>query len=144
MVTVSKLTTATEGNLEDLQRLIQQLREDPAEHTVPLTDLQDVISNKYADLIVAKDGERIVGMATLYVIHKLGKRTGYVEDVVVDEKYRGQKIGEQVLRFLIDTARQKQIRTLFLTSRPEREAANKLYQKLGFEVKKTNPYRLKL
>ena len=106
--------------------------------------LKKIVEDKNTALIVAKDDGRIIGMATLYMMTKFSKRTGQVEDVVVDGNYRGQGLGEKIIRQLIDMARAEKVRTLHLTSRPERAAGNKLYQKLGFELKSTNPYRLKI
>ena len=106
--------------------------------------LSDILKNGDAVFIVAKDDDRIIGVASLYVMRKIHKNTGSVEDVVVDEGYRGQGLGEKIMLKLIEVARAKGLQTLTLTSRPERVAGNKLYQKLGFVIKETNAYRLQL
>jgi len=63
-----------------------------------------------------------------------------VEDVVVDESARRQGVGEALMRRALDLAREAGASGLSLTSRPEREAANRLYQSMGFELRKTNAY----
>src|SRR3989344_1477628 len=133
MVIIERLTRATEQHLADINKLLPQLRSNPSEHEASLSELQAIISDKNVALIVAMDDGKIVGMATLYIITKFSKRNGHVEDVVVDGEYRGQGLGEKIMQALINLARSEQVKTLHLTSRPERVAGNKLYQKLGFE-----------
>jgi ribosomal protein S18 acetylase RimI-like enzyme len=144
MVTITELKRADARTLKDIIHLISELRRNPAEHKGSPADLRDIISNKKAIMVVAKDGTHIVGMATLYLIPKVGKRVGYVEDVVVDSRYRGQGLGEKLMHALIAAARKKKLVRIFLTSHHGREAAHNLYRKLGFETWETNPFRLKL
>jgi ribosomal protein S18 acetylase RimI-like enzyme len=68
----------------------------------------------------------------------------WIEDVVVDETARGLGVGERLTMTAVDEARRRGVRSVDLTSRPAREAANALYQKLGFERRETNLYRLSL
>ncbi|HEY4520841.1 MAG TPA: GNAT family N-acetyltransferase [Candidatus Paceibacterota bacterium] len=144
MISIERIFEASEGMIEDINRLLPQLRASPEEHNGSLAELQTIVGDKNAALIVARDEKKIVGMATLYMIAKFSKRTGTVEDVVVDSAYRGRGLASQILKKLIDIAKEEGVKTLSLTSRPAREAANKLYQKLGFERKETNVYRMKL
>ncbi len=144
MVTVERLTESSEEAIRDINLLLPQLRQDVHEHKGSLADLQRIVEDKDVALVVAYDEGHIVGMATLYMITKFGKRTGFVEDVVVDASQRGKGLGKKILQHLIDFARAERVKTLHLTSRPDRIEGNKLYQKLGFEIKETNPYRLKL
>jgi ribosomal protein S18 acetylase RimI-like enzyme len=65
----------------------------------------------------------------------------FIDDVVVDERYRGHGIGEALVRSALDHARKVNAKTVDLTSRPAREAANRLYRRIGFEKRETNPYR---
>lgn len=143
-MTIVKLTRASKEAVADISKLLTQLRENPKEHKASLSDLRDITADKKAVLIVAKDGQKIVGMATLYIMQKFSKRTAHVEDVVVGSAYRGKGLGEKIMRAVIAAAQAKKVRTLHLTSRPVRVAANKLYQKLGFQSKETNVYRMKL
>ncbi len=70
--------------LTDLNGLLAQLRKDPAEHRGTLAELRDIARNKRAIMMVAQDGKRIVGIGSLYVILNIGRKSGYIEDVVVD------------------------------------------------------------
>jgi ribosomal protein S18 acetylase RimI-like enzyme len=94
--------------------------------------------------VAALDGEKIVGMGTVYVIQKLDNKAAFIEDVIVSEQYRGQGLGEKIMRALLELAKENGVRTVNLTSRPSRVAANALYQKLGFQLRETNTYKLKL
>jgi ribosomal protein S18 acetylase RimI-like enzyme len=143
MITITTLKQATKGELKDVIHLITELRRNPAEHKGSLADLRDIVADKKATMVVAKDGAHIIGMATLYVIVKVGKRFGCVEDVVVDSRYRGQGLGKKLMSALIAAGRKKKLAYLFLTSHAGRGAANNLYPKLGFELVDTNPYKLK-
>ncbi len=95
-------------------------------------------------LFFARESNTIVGSATvaLYPIP-----TGFrcmIEDVVVDEMYRGKGIGELLILKCIDYAKSNKVFQIDLTSRPSRVSANHLYQKLGFKQRETNVYRLVL
>ena len=65
----------------------------------------------------------------------------WVEDVVVDDGARGKGVGKSLMRHAMEQAKKLGAKTVDLTSRPSREAANKLYQSLGFETRETNVYR---
>ncbi len=97
-------------------------------------------------LLLARDSEnsQIVGMATLAIFLVPTGKCGRIEDVVVDGGYRRRGIGKTLVKRLITEAKKLRLKKIDLTSRPERVAANRLYQTLGFERVKTNPYRLNL
>lgn len=144
MVEIVQLKESSEQAVADISNLLRQLREDPAEHQASVKELKEITDDKNVVCVVAKEEGHIVGMATLYMITKFSKRVGFIEDVVVDSGQRGKGLGQKIMEHLIAIARTEKIKTLHLTSRPERTAGNALYQKLGFEIKQTNPYRLKL
>ncbi|RJQ35563.1 GNAT family N-acetyltransferase [Candidatus Parcubacteria bacterium] len=141
---IVRLTEARESYVADINGLLSQLRSDPSEHKGSLIDLHTIVADKNVAFIVAVDGEKIVGMATLYMITKIGKRGGYVEDVVVDGNYRGQGLGEKLMQKLLEVARRENLKQLYLTTRPDRVAAHKLYEKLGFTQQQTDVYRMKI
>jgi ribosomal protein S18 acetylase RimI-like enzyme len=93
--------------------------------------------------IAETDDKEIAGMlsAVVYIIPTGTKF--WIEDVVVDEAYRGKGIGKELMKSAIEYARFKGARSVDLTSRPDRVAANKLYQDLGFVLRETNVYRYK-
>lgn len=144
MIRVAPLKTVSETQLKDFIHLVSELRRNTDEHVGSLSDLEDIVNNKHAVMVVAQDDDAIIGMATLYIVVKVGKRVGYVEDVVVDSRYRGQGLGKKIMEEIIAEARNRKLTDLFLTSNAARDAANNLYQKLGFEVVETNPYKLRL
>ena len=140
---ITQLTEATEEALRDINTLLEQLRKDDPTSS-PMSDLEAVIRDEQCTLFVVKDGEKIIGMASLYIIPKLGKINATVEDVVVDNAYRGQGIGAKLMNEVIAAAREKNVGSLYLTSRPAREAAHGLYKKVGFKVKDTVVFKMSL
>lgn len=141
---IGPLKKVTAEALSDINRLIKQLRRKGDVMTGTRTDLRAILENKNIVFVVAQDGTRVASMGTLYIIQKIGKRVGHIEDMVVDEEYRGQGIGKKVMQGLIAAAKTRKVTQLELTSGPDRIAANKLYVKSGFKIRKTNAYSLSL
>ena len=141
---IIQLKEASQSTLDDINGLLLQLRGDTTGKRGTLAELREIVNDKGIIIIVAKDGKRIIGIGFLYIIVHVGRRTGHVEDVVMDADYRGKGLGESVMRQLIASARENDLETIYLTSKPARVAANKLYRKLGFAVKETNVYKLGL
>ncbi len=83
----------------------------------------------------------IVGTLTLVVFRIPTGVRAWIEDVVVDEAARGRGIGQALTAAAIRVAVERGARTVDLTSRPAREAANRLYARMGFEVRDTKVYR---
>src|SRR5262249_10395342 len=95
-------------------------------------------------LLVARDrtqGGRIVGSLTLAVFRIPTGVRAWIEDVVVETSARGKGAGEALSRAALDIASARGARTVELTSRASREAANRLYQRIGFKTRETNVYR---
>ncbi len=138
---IEQLTEASEDILADINRVNAQLHDD--DRAGSLQDLQSIVANPNHALVVVKDGDKVIGIATLYSYQKIGKRSGTVEDVVVDSAYRGQGLGEKLMRKVLEVAREKKVDSLYLTSRPIHEAAHGLYRKVGFEVKETTVFKIK-
>ena len=103
-----------------------------------------VIDDPNMHQYAAFNEDRMVGCATLCVCHTPEKVIGFVEAVVVAAECRGQHIGRRLMERIIDDARRFGVQELHLTSRPQRVAANGLYQALGFERKETNVYVMKV
>jgi ribosomal protein S18 acetylase RimI-like enzyme len=125
--------------LEAVPRLVSQL----SASTPPpgQWELQQIIDSPTTELIVARDGDLVLGMLTLAVFRIPTGVRAWIEDVVVDADARGRGIGEALTREALRVATVLGARTVELTSRPSREAANRLYQRLGFERRDTNVYR---
>jgi ribosomal protein S18 acetylase RimI-like enzyme len=107
--------------------------------------LEEIVASPATTLLVAReDGAAIVGALTLALFRIPTGVRAWIEDVVVDEAARGRGAGEALTRGAVGIARAAGARTVDLTSRPDRAAANRLYAKLGFERRETNVYRLTL
>ncbi len=92
-------------------------------------------------LLVARDDDRVVGMLTLALFEIPTGVRAWIEDVVVDSAARGHGVAAQLVQAALDRADAAGARTVDLTSRPDREAANRLYVRMGFEARATNVYR---
>jgi ribosomal protein S18 acetylase RimI-like enzyme len=111
----------------------------------PTTDeLAQIVDSPDSVLYLARIDECIVGSLTLAFYRIPTGLKAWIEDVVVDQSARGQGVGEALNRAAIDEARRRGAKHVSLTSRPSREAANRLYQRLGFKAYETNIYRLNL
>ena len=95
-------------------------------------------------LFAARVDSRVVGLLTLVVFRIPTAVRAWIEDVVVDESARGKGVGEALNRAALDEARRRGAKTVDLTSRPSRAAANRLYQRIGFVARETNVYRYDL
>lgn len=139
---IEQLHNVTTKALEEINAFLPQL----SSSAKPLTyaSLLEAVKDPAVTFLVAKDDERIIGMGILLVFHTALGTAAALEEIIVDEKYRGQGIGEKITKELIELAREQRAGHIYLTSRPSRVAANKLYEKLGFEKKETNAYHLKL
>ncbi len=142
---IVEVTTVTPEIVESISRLIPQLSKSAP---IPTTKhLQNLLASSTAQLLVARDpnqNDRIVGTLTLVLYRIPTGVRAWIEDVVVDESARRRGAGELLCRTAIDRARSAGARNVDLTSRSERQAANRLYQRLGFSLRETNLYRYPL
>lgn len=131
-------THITEEIADAFQNLIPQLS--PGSILPKKADLEKIVKSGNTRIIIAEE-EKILGTLTL-VFQKIptGEKV-WIEDVIVDNAARGKGIGEKLMLYALDYIRKKGIKKIDLTSVPERIAANRLYQKLGFEKRNTNIYR---
>lgn len=117
----------------------------PRRDTPDRTALSEMVSSPGTSLLVVRDPDAgIVGMLTLVTFRIPTQRCAWIEDVVVHERARGRGLGEMLIRAALRIAEQAGAETVNLTSSPEREAANRLYQRLGFLTRETNLYRFEL
>ena len=125
-----------------VQKLLEQLTIRPVKLTG--TTLREIISQENTHLFFLLADQEIAGMLTVGIYHSPTGGKAWIEDVVVDEKYRGQGLSKQLVTHAVRFVKEQGIPLIMLTSNPTRIAANKLYQKLGFEQKQTNVYRMNL
>ncbi len=95
-------------------------------------------------LLIARDGTEIVGTAMVIVYPTMLRFESRIEDVVVDESARGQGVGEALVRECIEVARRHGASIIELQTARVRVAANRLYERMGFERRDSNPYRMTL
>ena len=103
-----------------------------------------MIAAESTTIFVATQEQEIVGLLTLVIFRTPTGVRAWIEDVVVDESARGHGVGEALNRAALHDARRRGAKTVDLTSRPSRAAANRLYQRLGFVARETNVYRYEL
>ena len=144
-VEVVEATEVTPALVEAFERLIPQLSRSNPPPTAE--ELGLIVASPASILLVAVDrdaADRIVGSLTLAWFRIPTGVRAWIEDVVVDESARGGGVGEALNRAALDRARALGAVTVDLTSRPSREAANRLYQRIGFVARDTNIYRYEL
>ena len=139
-VEVEEATEATPELVEALARLVPQLsRSSPPPGPA---EVAEIVASPATEILVARDDEgAIVGTLTLVLFRIPTAMRAWIEDVVVDDAARGQGVGEALNREALRRAAERGARTVDLTSRPSREAANRLYRRLGFEARETTVYR---
>lgn len=132
--------TATDEIVEAFGRLLPQL----SRSARPLDEqaLRTLVSWPGVRLLVARVDGEIVGALTLVMFPIPTGLRAWIEDVVVDEAARGQGVGAALTREAVRLARADGARTVDLTSRPSRQAANRLYERLGFQLRDSKVYRL--
>lgn len=137
-VAIEIATVATEELRAGIARILPQLSSSPPPD---LEALAAITADPDSSLFIARlDGE-IVGSLTLVLYRIPTGLKAWIEDVVVDEAARGHGIGELLNRAALDDAKARGAKGVSLTSRPSREAANRLYQRIGFTSRETNVYR---
>jgi ribosomal protein S18 acetylase RimI-like enzyme len=141
-LSVGIATSPTNELLDGLNHLLPQL----SSSAPPLTmeDLEQLLTADSVTLLVAENEGVLVGTLTLIVFPIPTGIRAWIEDVVVDKDTRGLGVGAALTTAAVDVAASHGVRTVDLTSRPSRVAANALYVKLGFEPRETNVYRFKI
>ncbi len=141
-VLIEIATVADDELVAAFAHLVPQLsRSSPPPSAV---ELAEMVASDASDVLIARLDGRIVGTLTLVTFRIPTGVRAWIEDVVVDDSARGHGVGDQLNRFALDLARRNGAKTVDLTSRPSREAANRLYQRIGFLPRETNVYRYSL
>ncbi len=140
-----EVVQAAEVNTELIEAVASLVRQLSTSASVPTNaDLLEMIESSCTTLLLARDrsvGGKIVGMLALVVFRIPTGVRAWIEDVAVDEAARGKGVGEALSRDALRIATERGVRTVELSSRPSREAANRLYRRLGFVPRDTNVYR---
>ena len=142
-IIVAEATEATPEVVQALRDLLPQL----SSSAPPLAEehIREMVASPATVVLVARDGtDKIVGTLTLALFRIPSGMRAWIEDVITDEAARGQGVGEELTRAALEVARTAGARTVDLTSAPKREAANRLYERVGFERRDTNVWRYEL
>jgi len=139
---IEAATEATQELVDALTTLLPQLN--PKLKPLSMERLSKVIDDPATTLLVARDGGSIVGAAAVLVYATPAFVKARIEDVVVDEHSRGKGVGEALVRRCIEVARERGAEIVELQSARWREVANRLYPRLGFQLRESNLYRLDL
>ena len=139
VISVEAVTSVDDDLLVAVSRLIPQLSTSSAPPS--RETLARIVADPGATLFVARDDGRVVGMLTLVTFEIPTAVRAWIEDVVVDETAREQGVAGSLVEAALERAGARGARTVDLTSRPDREAANRLYVRMGFEARATNVYR---
>ncbi len=136
---INQIKKRNDSLCKSINQLLPQLSEGT---TISNKQLQRIIESENSLLFVAEDkNNEIVGMATLVCYDIPTGQKAWIEDVVVDTKWRGKGIGKKIVQEIIAFAKNQGIKKVDLTSSYQREKANLLYQKLGFQKRQSNLYR---
>ncbi|MBO7301709.1 MAG: GNAT family N-acetyltransferase [Bacteroidaceae bacterium] len=139
-VRIFELKEVAEIYVEAINALLKQLSTSPQQFTAD--SLQEIISSSASHLFILECEEKPVGMLTLGEYLAPTGRKMWIEDVVVDNAFRGRSFGAMLVKHAIEFASSLGAGTLMLTSRPSRVAANALYRSCGFLPKETNMYKM--
>jgi ribosomal protein S18 acetylase RimI-like enzyme len=138
---ISRATQVTGELFDALQRLIPQLTSNNPQPTE--SQLAGLLESEASTLLIARWPDQtgpIAGILALVIYRIPTGIRARIEDVVVDGAYRGKGIGEALTEEALRLAREAGANGVSLTSNPQRGAANRLYQRLGFQRRETNVY----
>ena len=138
-IAIEIATTVSDELVAAFDRLIPQLSS--SSPPPGREGLQSIVDDRDSVLYVARIGGQVVGSLTLATYRIPTGLKAWIEDVVVDEAARGRGIGEALSVAALEEARRRGAKDINLTSRPSREVANRLYLRLGFQLRDTNVYR---
>ena len=141
MTHIIEINTYSPEYHEAMQRFLDQLT--PEHMTLTEEMVKQLITSENSHLFFLMQDEQVAGMLTVGIYYSPTGGKAWIEDVVVDEAFRGQGLSKLLVAHAIQFVESKQIPLLMLTSNPTRVAANKLYQAMGFGRKETNVYRMK-
>lgn len=139
-IEVEVVNKVTDEDVTAINRLLPQLSKSAA--PLDAGALTRVANWEGNSLLLARASGEIIGMLTLVTFAIPTGLRAWIEDVVVDESARGQGVGAALTKEAIRLARAAGARTIDLTSRPSRQSANRLYERLGFQARETRTYRL--
>ena len=143
MLKIKKITRFSQKIYKAVLKLLPQLA--PASELPSEDYFKGILRSKNTHFFIAEPGNKeIIGILTIAVYNIPTGTKFWIEDVVVNETHRGKGYGTEIMLYAIGFARSAGAKSIELTSRPSRIAANQLYKDLGFELRETNVYRYNL
>ncbi len=141
-ITIEQLTAFSTEDAEAIRQLVAQLGS--TFHPLTDTDLKGMLSSPTLHLFTARDSKtnQIIGMGTLAIYRIPYLKKAYLDDFIISDEYQGQGIGSMLMESVIEKAKIEGVAYMEFTSNPTRVGANNFYQKMGFEKRETNVYRL--
>jgi len=139
---ITEITAFEKDHLEVARKLLFLLV--PEQSDIKEADFRALLASENSHLFFLFDDTTIAGMVSVGIYKSPSGIRAWIEDVVVDIPYRGMGLGRMLVQHAIDFAKSQRAEWLLLTTNPKRIAANNLYQSLGFELRETNVYRMRL
>lgn len=141
-IIIERVTDFSSEIADAVRNLVKQLVSDYN----PFTDAEfkEMIEPKQNFLFIAREASsnKIAGVVMISIYRIPDSKKVYLDDIIVDEHFRGRKIATFLFEKVISTARENNAEYIMLTSSSKRVAGNKLYEKLGFKKRETNVFRL--
>ena len=139
---IYRATNATEKLVQGVANLLPQLSSNATAPT--FEEMEKLLADENYHLLIAEIDGEIAGMLSLVIVNIPTGRKTWIEDVVVDSKFRGQNIGFELVEQAKKLSQELGAKKLYLTSNPSRQAAHRLYTKCGFEKYDTTLFRIKM
>ena len=137
----AQIEVATEADDELVEAFARLLPQLSSSRPPTADEVRSLVDDPGSVVFLARLDGAIVGSLTLVLYRIPTGLKAWIEDVVVDDAARGHGIGEALNLAALEEARRRGVKGVSLTSRPSREAANRLYQRIGFTTRETNVYR---
>ena len=137
---ITAVKKSSKETLEAVNKLLPQLS--PSTNQLGEKELTKILQSESNQIFMATHDEEICGMLTLVICHLTSGNKAVIEDVAVDQAFRGKGIGKMLMEKAIAIAKYQGIEHVDLTSNRSRLAANALYRRIGFKKRDTNVYRL--
>ncbi|MEV0636780.1 GNAT family N-acetyltransferase [Streptomyces sp. NPDC050619] len=141
-IQVEIVRAADQELVDAFGRMLPQLSRAAA--SLDLAAVDRILTCDTNTVLVARSGGAIVGTLTLVMFPVPSGLRARIEDVVVDHAARGHGVAGLLTHEALRLAREAGARTVDLTSRPERAAANRVYERLGFRPRESTVYRVPL
>jgi len=143
-IVIERVTEFSSEVADAVRNLVKQLISD--NRSLTDADFKEIIEPKQNFLFIAREvsTNKIAGVVMISIYRIPDSKKAYLDDIIVDEHFRGRGIATVLFDKVIATAKEYNAEYILLTSNPKRVAGVKLYEKLGFKKRETNVYRLEL